>query len=167
MDHHKLGHLPQITADDIEFLTDLDLRSSLAPPNATPCPPISHTTLPTTTNTEYTAILEFKLFPKFPFELRLMVWSFGIIPRFVQLRAGGGKPPALLHACQESRTEGQKSYAMCDIGDSGNKDVIFINQEKDIVYCIGMYSRRSSSFSDCLDILMGRTPSPCSPFLLL
>ena len=48
-------------------------------------------------------LTEFHFFTKLPQELRLQIWEMAMPPRVVAFLPGGGKPPAVLQANQESR----------------------------------------------------------------
>jgi 2EXR family len=65
----------------------------------------------------------FTLFPELPLELRTRIWIFAAsIPRniyltelrIVPLVAGQSVAPAIMHASQESRTEGKRYYTCCE-----------------------------------------------------
>ncbi|KAF4631268.1 hypothetical protein G7Y89_g6865 [Cudoniella acicularis] len=63
----------------------------------------------------------FHKFGSLPLELRLSIWSYMIKPDFVRVLWDSAQrvfwsprtPPAILHACQESRHEGLKTYKLC------------------------------------------------------
>ncbi|PMD65718.1 uncharacterized protein K444DRAFT_185595 [Hyaloscypha bicolor E] len=55
---------------------------------------------------------KFTFFPRLPPELRLRVWQFTTFPRIVSFVPGGGKAPAPLSVCRESRKETRKLYRL-------------------------------------------------------
>ena len=55
---------------------------------------------------------KFIFFPKLPPELRIRVWQFTTFPRIVSFVPGGGKAPASLSVCRESRKETRKLYRL-------------------------------------------------------
>lgn len=79
-------------------------------------------------------------FNKLPFELRALVWKEASMmdPRLVYYEIGGGKPPAVLLVCRESRLEGLKHYVRVDLPQWMNKlskkFSIFINPTIDTLF---------------------------------
>ena len=79
--------------------------------------------------------VEFVLFMQLPYELREQIWKYTILPRLVHWRPGGGKPPAIMHVCQESRELSANKYTLClhpELRDGLYG--IFVNYEMDILY---------------------------------
>ena len=84
---------------------------------------------------------KFLLFSKLPLELQDEIWKFSMVPRFVHWRAGG-KAPALLTACPESRGFAKPKYKFCTSGDyhagqdkAEDEFGVWINCDLDILYC--------------------------------
>jgi hypothetical protein len=102
---------------------------------------------PSEAETEYEVSLEptadvelepskmFTVFPKLPFELREQIWKSAIVPRLVHWRPGGGKPPAILHVCSESRAATNKAYERVELKYLRHRTYgLFINYNLDVLY---------------------------------
>jgi hypothetical protein len=115
---------------------------------------------------------EFALFPKLPAELRIRVWSFTMFPRMVSFIPGGGKAPAILSVCHESRKQTRKFYRLCIHVSSPKGHIgirkapefgVFINSDVDIIYFTP--TRRFSGFDRMTYSEHGPTQRPGRPHL--
>ncbi|RDW67699.1 hypothetical protein BP6252_09095 [Coleophoma cylindrospora] len=86
----------------------------------------------------------FHSFFKLPLELRITIWNLSIEPRYVKIKwsgkhrrcinsSTGNSIPALLHTCQESRTEALKTYALC-FGRTPEFATVYFSYELDAAY---------------------------------
>ncbi|KAF4625896.1 hypothetical protein G7Y89_g12264 [Cudoniella acicularis] len=83
----------------------------------------------------------FHLFPNLAPELRLKIWRHACLPRTVTVRyesekdqcVSSAKPPAILHACRESRAEALNIYKLC-FGTHSKPARIYFNPHQDTLY---------------------------------
>lgn len=86
----------------------------------------------------------FVFFSNLPAELRLQIWQYAVcFERVVEIQCMSGtigfrhgatpRPPAVLHACRESRHEALKAYKVC-FGTKKDPKSIYINPARDILF---------------------------------
>ncbi|RDW74071.1 hypothetical protein BP5796_07513 [Coleophoma crateriformis] len=94
--------------------------------------------------TQAAALTTFHSFFKLPLELRITIWNLSLEPRYVKIKWSGkhrrcissnteNSIPALLHTCQESRTEALKTYALC-FGHTPEFATVYFSYELDAAY---------------------------------
>ena len=79
----------------------------------------------------------FPLFPKFPPEVRLMIWKLAaeaIVGRSVSIQPFYDNTPGLLNTCIEAREAGEKRFKHYKSNQESLKFRIFINYDIDILY---------------------------------
>lgn len=90
-------------------------------------------------------LTSFTVFADLPIELKAEVWKYSILPRIIICGDGeskgplAAKPPAILHACHQSREEGLKIYTkivLIGSNNEGNRGV-YVDYGNDIFYLSG------------------------------